>query len=104
MTKNCEVKMMYYVRFGFGNEYAYEKGEKTLDKTRSVMISYLKLKQMAHSDVKLSSALIYKAKNKDGYIGKVVVKNDLCWWVTYRTIQQLSENGKVKKLMTYIPL
>lgn len=92
---------MYYVYFGKG----YEKGEETLDGTRKMAIAFMGFKDaVMHADISPKQVWIYKSKSKEGFVGRVIYKHQRYWWVTYSAIQELSENGKVKKLMTYIPL
>ena len=94
---------MYYVDFGMG--YGMEKAHASMDKTRASAISFMKIREIAPlTDFRPTKCDVYKAKKKSAYVGKIVYKDKRFWWVTYGAIQELSENGKVKKLMTYIPL
>ena len=92
---------MYYVNFGKG----YEKGTESLDGTRKIAVAFMGFKNVVpNPDVRPMEIKVYMAKDKNAYVGKVVYKHQRFWWVTYGAIQELSESGKTKKLMTYNPL
>ena len=92
---------MYYVNFGKG----YEKGTESLDGTRKIAVAFMGFKNVVpNPDVSPTVVRVYKAKSMGAYVGKVVYRHQGFWWVTYGSIQELSESGKTKKLMTYNPL
>lgn len=89
---------MYWIDFGKGMEEGYE----TLDKTRKAAIAYMGFKNSVRfADGKAPTCMIYHTKNKNSYVGRISFKHQRYWWVSYSMIQELNENGQVKKLLTY---